>query len=145
MATTNAINLLPVMVKVTDKVPGALADRFVTYQTSSAAEREVITLVPGAAGGHPVGILAENVPTDKGNGLYPSSIAVPDGSYPKVLLGENVTAGAPLRAGGNSTEVDGAAYLANAQNDIIIARAMEAGNAGEIIQIQFGPYGGLVP
>ena len=138
MASTNRVNLVPVTVQLATAVPGALANRFVKFETSSANEREVITFVPGAlTGGFPDGILAESINTTLADGFYSSSMAVPDGCYPKVLLGENVTKGALLRAGGYTSEVDGAAYLADATSDVQIGTAMEAGSAGEIIQIQF--------
>jgi len=133
-----------VQVQLASNVAGALPNRFVAYETSSAEDREVITLVPGANGAVAAGILAQAIDTTAADGFYASSMVQP-GGVAQVLLGENVTAGAPLRAGGNLTEVDGAAYLANAVGDVIIAYALEDGSAGEIVEIDFVGYHGVVP
>lgn len=132
-----------VQVQLASNTPGALANRFVVYETSSAEDREVITLVPGANGAAAAGILAQAIDTTAADGFYASSMVQP-GGVAQIELGEAVTAGAPIRAGGNSGEVDGAAYLANATGDVIIGYALEAGAAGEIVEIDFMGFQGTV-
>lgn len=145
MALHERVVPISVQVEVVDGVAKALVDRFVTWETSSPAEREVITHVPGAAGAPAVGILAMKPDTrNVTNGYVTSSMVAPDGCIATVLLGENATQGAKLRIGGNSSEVDGAAYLANAQGDYIVGYAIEGGSAGEVISIHFKNEG-LVP
>jgi hypothetical protein len=139
------ITSVNVSVQLASNVPGALANRFCAWETSSADEREVITLVPGANGAVAAGILAMDIDTTAADGFYVSTLVQPGAGIAQVLLGEAVTTGAALRAGGDSTEVDGAAYLANATSDVIIAYAMEAGSAGEIVSIAFTGYQGVVP
>lgn len=140
MATYNAVTMIPVVVNVSSGTAAALINRFVTWDTSN--EGRVITHVPGANGAAAVGILMEAVETDS-DGEHESSMAIPNGAIVDVLLGENCTLGADLRVGGNSSETDGAAYLANATNDVIVAKALQAGSAGEIIRVQFLGYAGL--
>jgi hypothetical protein len=135
-----------VTVEVTSGVPGALLYRFATWQGTTPGPKEVITHVPGANGAVARGILAEAPRADVGDGFYNSSIVVPDGSVAEVELGEAVTVvGSPLRVGGNSSEVDGAAYLADAQGDFIVGYALETGGVGAIIKFQFLGFAGLVP
>lgn len=139
----NLAQTLSVSVQLTTNVAGALIRRFVSWETSSPGFREVITAVPNAAGKPaPVGILAESIDTTQADGFYISSMVLPN-CITEVLLGENCTQGAPLRCGGSTSEVDGAAYLANASNDFIVAYALRDGTAGEIVNIHFTGYYGL--
>lgn len=139
MATYNSIRALPVKVNVSSGVAAALVDRFCVWDTT--AER-VITHVPGANGAFAQGVLQESVDVQS-DGEKQSSMAMP-GCIVKILLGETVSAiGAALRVGGNSSETDGAAYLANATNDVIVGYALETGAAGELISMYFVGYAGL--
>jgi hypothetical protein len=146
MALTEATRSVNVTVQVASSVAGALQNRFCIWEGTSPNDREVITHVPGALGAASVGILAENVDTDNGDGFRESSMIIPDGGIAKVELGEAVvTVGSALRVGGNAGEVDGAAYLANATGDVIVGYALETGSAGEICSIQYVGFAGTAP
>ena len=148
MATFEAIKIQSCRVKVVDRVAAAVVNRFVTWDTSSPGEDEMITHVPGANGAPAVGILAEvpNAAAGPASGtIYVTCGYVrPDGSKALIELREVCTQGAKLRIGGNSSEVDGAAYLADATGDYIVGTALEAGAVGQVISFQFQNEG-LVP
>lgn len=140
MATNEATQNLSVSVNVASGVAAALPYRFANWDTTAG---RVITHVPGANGAPSIGILAMEVDTAS-DGEKQSSIVIPNGGIAVVELGEAVsTVGAALRVGGNSSEVDGAAYLANASNDVIVGYALETGSVGDIIRFQYFGYHGL--
>lgn len=146
MAAYENVRNLTVLVKVTAGVAAALMYRFVEIDAAATEDPAVKTLVPGGAtGAIPDGILAMKADTNIGDGYVASSMALPDGAQVLIELGENVSAGDWLRVGGNGAEVDGAAYLANAQNDIRVAKALSDGVVGQIIPILFTGYRGVTP
>lgn len=127
-------------------VPAALPYRFVTWK--NAGERwECQTHVPGATGAAARGICAMKVDADNiVDGFGATLVALPDGGQCLIELGEAVTdITVPLRIGGNAGEVDGAAYLANATGDVIVAYPLQLGAVGDIIEIQFVGYAGVAP
>jgi len=146
MATYENVRNLSVTCKVTSNVAAMQIYRFAKRVTSNNEFCEFATHVPGALGAAAEGICsmkpdAKNVK----NGYVASSIALPGGQA-LVELGEAVTdLSVPLRIGGNSTEVDGAAYLANATGDVIVAYPLKTGVVGEIIPILFVGYAGVAP
>jgi hypothetical protein len=126
-------------------VGAALPFRFCTWKTSGAF-KEVITHVPGANGAAARGILGMKTDQNVKSAVCSSTMVLPDGCQALIELGEAVTApGQAIRVGGNSTEVDGAGYLADATGDVIVAYALETGAVGEVIAIEFVGYAGLVP
>lgn len=135
---------ITVNVAVVASVAAAQMYRFVDWVTSTPDPYEVATYVPGANGGVPAGICAMSPDTNIVDGYVSIPMALADGGQCLIELGENVTQGAKLRCGGNSSEVDGTAYLANAAGDVIIGTALKAGNVGEVIPFQF-LYQGAVP
>lgn len=140
MALHENVRLLSCRVKVVNGVPGAIVDRFCRRQTTTPGSEEMITHVPGAAGAPAEGILgmkADTAPFAASTGFVVTSYVPPDGGEAVIELGEVVTQGAKLRIGGNSTEVDGAAYLADASGDYIVGTAAEAGVVGQKIRFQF--------
>jgi len=142
MAMYDNCRAVSVKVNVSSSTAAALVNRFCIWD--STADR-VITHVPGANGAAARGVLQEAVDTQS-DGVKYSSMVVPDGGIVKILLGEAVvTVGSALRVGGNSSETDGAAYLANASNDVIVGYALETGSVGDIIAMHFVGYHGLVP
>lgn len=135
---------LSVLVAVTASVAGALPNRFCELDTTGEYG-QVKTFVPGANGGVPDGILAMKADTaNVKDGVVASSMALPDGAQQTIELGEAVTKGDLIRCGGNSSEVDGAAYLADASGDVIVGKAIEAGAVGEIVSILFTGHAGTV-
>lgn len=146
MAVFESIKIQSAQVKITNGVAGAIVNRFVTWQTTTPGKDELITHVPGANGAPARGILAEvpnvNAVPNPGTGFVTVGYVRPDGSEMIVELGEAVTQGAPLRIGGNSTEVDGAAYLADATGDVIVGYALEAGGVGAVIRFEFTGFSG---
>lgn len=149
MSAYEKANNLSVLVKVVAGVAAALPYRFCQIDTADTANLlSVKTHVPGANGAVAQGILAmkadpKAAPT--GTAYAASSMVVP-GCQALVELGEAVTdLSVPLRVGGNSTEVDGAAYLANATGDVIVAYPLKLGVVGEIVPVLFIGYGGLIP
>jgi hypothetical protein len=153
MAVFELARTLNCVVRVASGVPAALYCRFAVWDTAQIGvgsdAYEVKTHVPAATGAPAQGVLAQRISQNElsangGNGVYASQIAIPEGGQCLIELGEAVTAyGQPLRVGGNSTEVDGAAYLANATGDIIVGYALVAtGAVGEIIPFQFVGYHG---
>lgn len=144
MATLEGVETISVQVATSGGVASALLNRFVIWQPTAPVEREVITHVPGAFGAAAIGILAQkpdtrNVPT----GYVQCAMVVPNEGIAIVELGEAVTTvGQKLRVGGNAAEIDGAAYLADATGDFIVAYALETGAVGEVIQIQFVGFAG---
>lgn len=139
MATVNSERKVPVKVNVSSGTPAALVKKFCVWDTN--ADR-VITHVPGAHGAAAVGILYESVETST-DGEHESAMILP-GCITKITLGEAVTTvGAALRIGGNSSETDGAAYLANATNDVIVGYALSTGAVGDVISFHFTGYSGL--
>lgn len=144
MAAYENVRNVSVQVAVVNRVPAALMYRFAKWK-NGGVDREVVTHVPGAAGAVAHGILAMRADPAVVDGFATSSIALPDGGIALVELGEAVTdITVPLRIGGNSSEVDGAAYLANAQGDYIVGYPLQTGAVGDIIEFQF-LNGGLVP
>lgn len=144
MAASELTANLSVLVKVTNSVPDALRYRFAQFDSAATEPRGVKTHVPGANGAAAQGILAMSADTKIVNGYVASSIIKPDGSIALVELGEAVAAiGAKLRVGGNGAEVDGAAYLADAVGDVIVAYALALGSVGDIIPVQFVGYAGV--
>jgi|SRR3990172_808318 len=148
MATFESVKIQSCRVKVTNGVAAAVVNRFCTPQTSSPGEDEVITHVPGAAGAPAFGILAEvpnvNAIVNPGTGFVTCGYVRPDGAKALVELAEICTQGAKLRIGGNFSETDGAAYLANATGDYIVGTALEDGAVGQVISFSFQNEG-LVP
>ena len=144
MATHENVDLLSVVVGVTNKVAEAVVDRFCNWKAAPAESFMVETHVPGANGAPAVGILGMKPDADAvGTGNVASSMVLP-GCQTVVELGEAVSAGNPLRVGGNGGEVDGAAYHANASGDVIVAYALTDGAVGEKISIHFVGYHGVV-
>lgn len=149
MALYENVRNISCTVKIVNGTPGALMYRFVTWVNGGTEPYEVQTHVPGANGAAARGILAMKADPNAvrqfaaSTGFVNSSIALPDGGQCLVELGEAVTdLTVPLRIGGNSTEVDGAAYLANATGDVIVAYPLALGSVGQIIPIQFVGYAG---
>lgn len=143
MATSEMVSAITVAVNVSSSTAAALVNRFCIWDSSNAGR--VITHVPGANGAAARGVLQEAVDTQS-DGVKSSSMAVPTGTVVKILLGEAVSSpGAALRVGGNSSETDGAAYLADASNDVIVGYALDTGAAGDIIRMQFMGYVGVTP
>lgn len=145
MATYENTRSISVLVAVAGGVAAAAMYRFVTVDPAGAEDFVVKTLVPGANGAAADGILAMAPDTKVGTGLVASSMILPDGAQALIELGQNCAKGDLLRAGGNGAEVDGAAYLADAAGDIIVAKALSAGVVGQIIPVQFYGYRGAVP
>lgn len=146
MSLYENVRNLTVVVAVTSSVPAALYCRFANW-VDGGEDFQVVTHVPGANGAAARGVLAMKVDAKNiVDGIGASSIALPDGGQCLIELGEAVTVkGAPLRVGGNSTEVDGAAYLANATGDVIVGYALSLGAVGDIIPFQFVGYAGVAP
>ncbi len=143
MASYENTSSITVMVAVVGGVAAALPYRFCKFDPAGAEPFCVITHVPPALGEAADGILAMKADKNVGTGLTASSMILPNGSQALIELGENCAQGALLRVGGNGAEVDGAAYLANAAGDVIVAKALKAGVVGEVIPIQFYGYRGL--
>lgn len=145
MALYENVRNISAVTAVTNSVAAAIMYRFVTW-IDNGGEYECATHVPGANGAAARGICAMK-PDAKNvvNGLAVTSIALPDGGQCLVELGEAVTdLTVPLRIGGNSSEVDGAAYLANASGDVIVAYPLAEGAVGDIIPVQFVGYAGTI-
>lgn len=145
MAAYENVRNVSVQVAVASSVAAALPYRFAKW-VNGGVDRQVATHVPGANGAVACGILAMKADAaGVKDGYATSSIALPDGGICLVELGEAVTdITVPLRIGGNSTEVDGAAYLANAAGDYIVGYPLQTGAVGNIIEFQFF-NGGVVP
>lgn len=148
MATYENIKTISRLVKITSGVAAALKYRFCTIDSTvsdNPSSPAVVTHVPAATGAAARGIVAMNPDTKIANGYVSVAVAMPGGDA-LVELGEAVTTiGAALRIGGNSSEVDGAAYLADATGDVIVAYALKTGVVGEVIPIQFVGYAGTAP
>jgi hypothetical protein len=151
MALYELARTLNGVIKVENGVAGADIYRFVDWVAGATEPYEFATFVPGAAGGVPAGICAQK-PDPNGvkqfltsTGYVNSQLAIPEGGQCLILCAEICAVGDWLRAGGNGGETDGAAYLANATNDVRIARALEVGAVGQIIAIQYVGYSGLTP
>lgn len=145
MSVYENANTITVQVRITDGVPAVKFGQFATWDTSSPGTREVVAHVPGAAGAPAVGIIAMKPDTrNVTNGLVAVPMAIPDGSICIVQVAEAGSQGDKMRVGGNSTEVDGAAYLANAQGDYIVGTLMEDAAVGDYASMQFLNTG-LVP
>lgn len=149
MALYEACRNLSCRIKITSGVASAVMYRFATWTAGGSEPYEVKTHVPGATGAAARGILAMKADPNavrqyaSTTGYVNSSIALPDGGQCLIELGEAVTdLDVPLRVGGNSTEVDGAAYLANATGDVIVAYPLALGSVGDIIPCQFVGYAG---
>jgi hypothetical protein len=138
MAAYENVRNVSVQVAVASSVAAALPYRFATWK-NAGADREVITHVPGANGAVARGILSMKADAaGVVDGFATSSMALPDGGICLVELAEAVTdITVPLRIGGNSSEVDGAAYLANATGDFIVGYPLQTGGVGAIIEFQF--------
>lgn len=151
MALYELARTLNGVIKVVNGVPGALMYRFVDWVSGGTEPYEFATFVPGANGGVPAGICAQKADPNglrqfaTTTGYVNSQLAIPEGGQCLIELGENCSRGDWLRAGGNSSEVDGAAYLANAQNDVRLGKALEDGTVGQIIAFQYMGYAGLTP
>jgi hypothetical protein len=150
MALYELARTLNCSIKVVNGVPSALMYRFATW-VNAGEPFEIATHVPGANGAAARGIVAQKADPNglrafaTTTGYVNSQIAIPEGGQCLIELGEAVTdITVPLRVGGNSTEVDGAAYLANATGDVIVAYPLSLGSVGQIIPIQFIGYGGVV-
>lgn len=147
MSVYENVRNLSVVTKVTAGVAAMKMYRFAKPVFAGGAKYEYETHVPGANGAAAFGICAmkpdaKNAPNGE---LVTTSIALPDGGQALIELGEAVTdLSVPLRIGGNGAEVDGAAYLANASGDVIVAYPLELGVVGQIIAIQFFGYRGTV-
>lgn len=144
MAAYENVRCLSAVTAIAANVAAAKLYRFVEFDGSAAEEFAVITHVPGANGAPSDGICAMKPDTQIGDGFVATLIAVPDGGQAVIELGEDCSNGDDLRVGGNSTEEDGAAYLANATGDIIVAKALSDGVAGQVIPIQYYGYRGAV-
>lgn len=149
MAMFESIKPQSCRVQVTNGVAAALPNRFCRRDPAADDDDVMITHVPGAAGAPAQGVLAMKATSLATKAtdtfLATSSYVRPDGCEATIELGEAVTQrGAPLRIGGNSTEVDGAAYLADASGDYIVGYAAELGVVGQVIRFQF-ENAGLVP
>lgn len=147
MATYENCRTISATAAVASSASTVLANRFVLWQATTPNEREVVIHVPAATGAASPGICASK-PDAKAvvNGYAQIAVAIPDGGVCKIELGEAVTAaGTKLRVGGNSTEVDGAAYLADATGDVIVAYALETGAIGDVIAIQYVGFAGTAP
>jgi hypothetical protein len=144
MATYENVRNLTVTCRVTAGVAAMQMYRFAKpVQTGTPEPFEFHTHVPGANGAAAFGICAMK-PDAKNvqDGIVSTSIALP-GCQALVELGEAITdLAVPLRIGGNAGEVDGAAYLANATGDVIVAWPLQLGVVGEIVSIFFVGYGG---
>lgn len=140
MAIFENVTLQSCYVRITAGVAGAIVDRFCIPDATSGHQDEMITHIPGANGAIAQGVLAMVPDTVRStyNGLVADTYVRPDGCEAIIELGEAVTVlEAPLRIGGNSTEVDGAAYLADATGDFIVGYAKELGVVGQKIRFQF--------
>lgn len=147
MATYENCRTISVQAAVASSASTVIANRFVVWQGTTPAEKEVVIHVPGANGAAARGICAMK-PDAKAvvNGFAETTMALPDGGVAKVELGEAITTvGQVIRVGGNSTEVDGAAYMADATGDVIVGYALETGAIGEVIAIEFVGYAGTAP
>lgn len=148
MSAYENIKTITRLVKITAGVAGAVVYRFAKLSGTASDDKNcpaVATHVPGANGAAAQYILAMKPDTKITDGYVSVPCAMPNGQA-LVELGEAVTTiGAPLRVGGNSTEVDGAAYLADATGDVIVAYANRTGAVGDIIDIDFVGYHGVVP
>jgi hypothetical protein len=148
MAVHENVTLQSCKVRITAGVASAIVDRFCIRDTTAGRVDEMITHVPGANGAAAVGIIGMAPDTVRStfSGTVVTSYVRPDGAEAIVELGEIVTTlGAPLRVGGNSTEVDGAAYLADATGDVVVGFAAETGVVGQKIRFQFTGYSGVRP
>ena len=134
--------------KVTNGVAAAVVDRFVEL-VPGGADCEIRTLVPGAFGDVPVGILGMKADVlgvpNPGVGLVTVGVMNNVGAQGIIELGEICGEGVNLRVGGNGAEVDGAAYLADASGDVIVGKSLEAGVVGQKIAILYLGYAGKVP
>lgn len=149
MAMFESIKPQSCRVQVTNGVAAALPNRFCRAVVNGAVDDLMETHVPGAAGAPAQGILAMSATSINTRAtdtfLATTSYVRPDGCEATVELGEAVTQrGQALRIGGNSTEVDGAAYLADASGDYIVGYAKEVGVVGQVIRFEF-INAGLVP
>ena len=144
--TYEAVSRVSVAVNIIASVAQALPNRFCRFDAAATESRAVITHVPGANGAAARGILAMKADAkNRVNGYVASSMIIPNGAIAEVELGEAVTdLAVPLRIGGNGAEIDGAAYLANAAGDIIVAYPLALGAVGQVIPIQFVGYGGVI-
>lgn len=148
MAIYENVTLQSCKVRVVNGVAAAIVDRFCTRDTTAGRTDEMITYVPGANGGVPDGILAmkpDTTPFAASTGTVVTSYVRADGAEAIIELGENAGAGVWLRAGGNSTEVDGAGYLADATGDVRIFKTAEAGVVGQKVRGNFFQYAGTTP
>lgn len=140
MAVFENVTLQSCYVRITAGTAGAIVDRFCIPDATAGRVDEMITHIPGAAGAVAQGILAMVPDTIRStfSGLVADSYVRPDGCEAVIELGEAVTVlNSALRIGGNSTEVDGAAYLADASGDFIVGYAKELGVVGQKIRFQF--------
>lgn len=142
------VRTLSVLVKVVNGVAAALPNRFCQIDTADTANLlSVKTHVPGATGAVSQGILgmkADPKAAPSGTNYCACPMVLP-GCQAEIELGEAVTdLSVPLRVGGNSSEVDGAAYLANATGDVIVAYPLTLGVVGEIIPILYVGYAGVI-
>lgn len=145
MAAYENVRNLSAVTLVTAGVAAAAMYRFIEWDDAATEEFGVKTHVPGANGAASDGIGAMKPDTKIGDGYVAMLIAVPDGGQCVIELGEDASAGDDLRVGGDGAEVDGAAYLADAAGDVIVAKALTDGVAGQIIPIQYFGYRGEVP
>lgn len=147
MAMHEGVTLQSCKVRITAGAAAAIVDRFCIRDTTAGRGDEMITYVPGANGGVPDGIIAmkpDTVSPDY-SGTVVTTYVRADGAEAVIELGEIAGAGVWLRAGGNSTEVDGAAYLADATGDVRIFKTAEAGVVGQKVRGNFHPYAGTTP
>lgn len=146
MATYENVRTVSVQTAVTSSVAAALPFRFATWK-NGGQPREVETHVPGATGAAARGVIAMKADArNVVNGFAQTSMALPDGGICLIELGEAVIdITVPLRVGGNSTEVDGAAYLANATGDVIVGYPLALGAVGDVIPFQFVGFAGTAP
>ncbi len=146
MSLYENVRNISAVTNVVASVAAATMFRFVTWK-NNAGRWECENHVPAATGAAARGICAMK-PDAKNvvDGLAVTLIALPDGGQCLVELGEAVVdLTVPLRIGGNAAEIDGAAYLANAAGDVIVAYPLQLGAVGDIIEIQFVGYAGLIP
>lgn len=145
MAAYENVRNLSAVCAIAGGVAAAQMYRFVEWDGAAAEEYAVKTHVPGANGAASDGIGAMKPDTKIGDGFVAMLIAVPDGGQALIELGEDCNNGDDLRVGGDGAEEDGAAYLADAAGDVIVAKALSAGVAGQVIPIQYFGYRGEVP
>jgi hypothetical protein len=147
MAVHENVRLLSCKVRVVNGVAAAIVDRFCVRDATAGRVDEMITLVPGATGGIPDGIIGmkpDTRPFLTSTGTVVTSYVPADGAEAIIELGEACAAGAWLRAGGSGAEADGAAYLADATGDIRVFKAAEPGVVGQKIRGNF-INGGVTP